>query len=78
MLYDSVFDLIGNTPLLKISSKVHWFSKVNIFAKLEYYNPFGSVKDRTAYALIKDSIDEIRDHKKTILESSSGNTAKSL
>ena len=49
-------DLIGNTPLLEISN----FSKsegleTSLIAKLEYFNPAGSVKDRIGYAMIKDA-----------------------
>lgn len=77
MLYHSITDLIGNTPLLEIPASVHGIPNLELYAKLEYYNPFGSVKDRTARYLIKDHLDTIR-HNKKIVESSSGNTAKSL
>ena len=78
MLYHHITELVWNTPLLEISPKLHGFPKVHIYAKLEYYNPFGSVKDRTAWWLIRDNIEDIVEHKKTIIESSSGNTAKAL
>lgn len=78
MLYHHIQELIGETPLLEIPKSVHGFDKVNIYAKLEYYNPFGSVKDRTAYALLKDHIDEVRDNRRIILDCSSGNTGKAL
>lgn len=42
------------------------------------YNPFGSIKDRTALALLKDDIEDIKSCNKKVLESSSGNTAKAL
>jgi cysteine synthase len=45
---------------------------VEIYAKLEYLNPFGSVKDRTALGILKQS------ENKDIIESSSGNTGKAL
>ena len=43
---------IGNTPLVKLNSISS--DKVSHYAKLESYNPFGSVKDRAAYWMIKD------------------------
>lgn len=78
MKSEHVSELIGDTPLLKIPEEVHGVENWEIYAKLEYMNPFGSVKDRIAWRLIKDDLDEIRKEDKTILESSSGNTAKAL
>ena len=78
MLYNHITELIWNTPLLEIPTSLHGFEKVHIYAKLEYYNPFGSVKDRTAWGLIRNNIEDIVKYKKTIIESSSGNTAKAL
>jgi len=78
MIYKHITELIGNTPLLKIDSSVHGLKNIELYAKLEFYNPFGSVKDRIAWAMIKDDLDEIVKKKQTILESSSGNTAKAL
>lgn len=71
-------DLIGNTPLLKISPSVTGLKNIDLYAKLEMLNPFGSVKDRTAWAMIKDDLAEIKSKNMTIYENSSGNTAKSL
>jgi S-sulfo-L-cysteine synthase (O-acetyl-L-serine-dependent) len=78
MIYNHITDLIGNTPLLKIDPNVHKLKNIDLYAKLEFYNPFGSVKDRIAYAMIKDDLPNIIKAKQTILESSSGNTAKAL
>lgn len=78
MLYRHVTDLIGDTPLLEIDSDVHGIDNVNLFAKLEYYNPFGSVKDRIAWGILKDDIASIQQNEQTIVEMSSGNTAKAL
>ena len=52
----SLTDLIGNTPLLELSN----YNQANgltarLVAKLEYFNPAGSVKDRIGYAMIKDA-----------------------
>ena len=78
MVYKSIIDLIGNTPLVEISKDIHKIKNVNLYAKLEIYNPFGSVKDRTAYAMLKDHLEEIKEKNLTVIESSSGNTAKAL
>lgn len=72
MILNSLVEHIGNTPLLLIPEKIHGFDWVEIYAKLEYLNPFGSVKDRTALGILKRSED------KDIIESSSWNTAKAL
>ncbi len=78
MLYRTITDLIGNTPLLEIDSAVHGIDNVNLFAKLEYYNPFGSVKDRVVWGILKDDIQTIKQNDQKIVEMSSGNTAKAL
>lgn len=78
MVYKSIIDLIGNTPLVEILKDIHKIKNVNLYAKLEIYNPFGSVKDRTAYAMLKDHLEEIKEKNLTVIESSSGNTAKAL
>lgn len=73
-------DLIGNTPLLEISN----FSKsegleTSLIAKLEYFNPAGSVKDRIGYAMIKDAQEKGLINKDTvIIEPTSGNTGIAL
>ena len=72
--------LIGNTPLLELSS----FNKqqeagAKIVAKLEYFNPAGSVKDRIAYAMIKDAEEKgLINHDSVIIEPTSGNTGVGL
>lgn len=73
MIKNSIIDCIGNTPLIKIDEKIHGFKGLEIYAKCEFLNPFGSVKDRTALGLLRDSGDA-----ENIIESSSGNTAKAL
>lgn len=78
MIYESVEELIGNTPLLKIKPEIHGLKNIDVYAKLEYYNPFGSVKDRIAYNMFKPLKDDLVAKKKTLIESSSGNTAKAL
>ena len=55
-VYESITDLIGKTPLLKLN---HYIADnelgADIYAKLEYFNPAGSVKDRVAFAMIDDA-----------------------
>ncbi len=51
MLTDNILDLIGNTPLLRLKGE-------NIFAKAEFLNPGGSIKDRIALAMIEVTDDE--------------------
>lgn len=72
----SILDHIGNTPLVQIRNITrHLPAGVEIHAKLESFNPGGSVKDRAAYWMIKHGIktgELIKD--KTILDATSGNT----
>lgn len=72
--YNSIKDLIGNTPLVKLNQIVSSDS-VNLFAKLELYNPGGSVKDRTGTYMIED-LERKKLLKKggTIIEATAGNT----
>ena len=70
-IFNSVTELIGNTPLLKINANTNG----NIFAKLECFNPAGSAKDRVAYSIIKDAEEKgILKNGSTIIEPTSGNT----
>src|ERR1700694_1636750 len=67
--------LIGNTPLLRIRMFERDFPHVEVYAKAEWFNPGGSVKDRAALSMIVDG--EKRGsltHSKTIIDSTSGNT----
>jgi len=73
-------DLIGNTPLLELSNYgASNGLEARLIAKLEYFNPAGSVKDRIAYAMIKDAEEKNLINKDTvIIEPSSGNTGIGL
>ncbi len=74
----SVLELIGNTPLVEVS-QLSPSPQVRLFAKLENQNPFGSVKDRIANAMIKRAYATGRLVKgQRILEPSSGNTGIAL
>jgi S-sulfo-L-cysteine synthase (O-acetyl-L-serine-dependent) len=71
----SVLDLIGRTPLLRLERLVPASSRVEIYAKAEFQNPGGSVKDRPAAAILLDGERSGRlHHGVTILDATSGNT----
>lgn len=78
MKYDSVIELIGDTPLVRIDPAVHGLVNIDLYAKLEMCNPFGSVKDRPAWNMISSDIDGIAERGETIVDLSSGNTARAL
>lgn len=73
-----VLNRIGNTPLVKLDSLST--NNDNYFAKLEGHNPFGSVKDRAAYWMIKDGEEKgiLTKGKSIIIEPTSGNTGIAL
>lgn len=76
--YNNILDAIGNTPLIKLNNIANGF-KANIYAKLEFMNPGGSIKDRIALYMIEKAEREGRIKPgDTILENSSGNTAMGL
>lgn len=75
---DSIIERIGRTPLIELS---HFSTqKIKLYAKLEWFNPFGSVKDRAAYWMIKDAENRgiLRKDKSIIIEPTSGNTGIAL
>ena len=80
MLVKNVTELIGNTPLMELTNIEEKYSlKAKIFAKIEYFNPAGSVKDRIAMQMIKDAEEEGKLKKgATIIEPTSGNTGIGL
>ena len=73
-----IIQRIGNTPLIELSS--YSSEKIKFYAKLEWYNPFGSVKDRAAYWMIKDAEKKgsLVKNKSIIIEPTSGNTGIAL
>lgn len=72
IVYKNILETVGNTPIVKISNNK--FPQLNIFAKLEMYNPTGSVKDRAAKYIIDNGIKSGElNEKSIIIESSSGN-----
>jgi len=77
MIYDSILDTIGRTPVVRLNRIAP--SHVTLFAKVESFNPGGSVKDRLAIAIILDA--EARGLLKagdTVVEATSGNTGVAL
>ncbi len=76
-LYDSILDTVGNTPIVRLQRLAP--TQVSVYAKVESFNPGGSVKDRLALAIILDA--EARGLLKpgdTIVEATSGNTGVAL
>lgn len=75
-IHKSLTELIGKTPLLELTNYEKKYNlKTKLVAKLEYFNPAGSVKDRIAYAMIKDAEEKgILKEGSTIIEPTSGNT----
>ncbi|MCX7714170.1 MAG: cysteine synthase A [Clostridia bacterium] len=76
----SLTDLIGKTPLLELSNygRIHGL-KASVIAKLEYFNPAGSVKDRVAKAMIEDAEKKgLLGEDSVIIEPTSGNTGIGL
>lgn len=73
-------DLIGNTPLLELTNYEEKHNiQASLIAKLEYFNPLGSVKDRVAFAMIEEGIKQGRINQDTvIIEPTSGNTGIGL
>ena len=77
MIYDSILDIIGNTPVVRLHKTGP--SHVDLYVKVEAFNPMASVKDRLAYAIVTDA--EARGVLKpgqTIVEATSGNTGIAL
>lgn len=79
-IYNSILDLVGNTPLINIKNYERNNNlEASIYAKLEYFNPAGSVKDRVAKAMIEDAEkNHLLVKGSTIIEPTSGNTGIGL
>lgn len=79
-VYKSTLELIGNTPLLEMSNiEKELKLEATVLAKLEYFNPAGSVKDRVAMAMIEDAEEKgILKEGSVIIEPTSGNTGIGL
>ncbi len=79
-IYHSAAELIGNTPLVELTNIEKAYGlKARLLAKLEYFNPAGSVKDRIAKAMIEDAEKRgVLKEGATIVEPTSGNTGIGL
>ncbi len=80
MLVKHAYELVGNTPLLELTNLEEKMAlKAKIFAKVEYFNPAGSVKDRIALAMIVDAEEKgLLKKDSVIIEPTSGNTGIGL
>jgi len=77
-MYNNILDVIGHTPLVRIN-KLNPNPNVQMYAKLEGFNPTGSIKDRIALKMIQQAEEcGILTHDKTIIEPTSGNTGIGL
>ncbi|MBL3520185.1 cysteine synthase family protein [Arcobacter lanthieri] len=75
MANNTILDLVGNTPLIKLNSLTKDLDGISIYAKAEYLNPSGSVKDRAAKGIILEAINSGKlTQEKILLDSTSGNT----
>lgn len=76
MLYQGIEHLVANTPSVRIQ---RLFKNINVSAKLEYYNPTFSIKDRVAYEIVRKAYDnhQIKEGD-TLIEATSGNTGLGL
>ena len=79
-IYNSALELVGGTPLVRLNAiKAKYNLKADILAKVEYFNPAGSVKDRIALAMVLDAEKKgLLKPGATIIEPTSGNTGVGL
>ena len=77
---NSFLDLVGNTPLVRVDNLIKKDElKADVLAKLEYFNPAGSVKDRIAKEMILDALEKgLINENTTLIEPTSGNTGIGL
>lgn len=77
MIYNSILDTIGNTPVVRLNNIAP--DHVNMYVKVESFNPMGSVKDRLAFAVIDDAEKRgVLKPGQTVVEATSGNTGIAL
>jgi cysteine synthase A len=77
MIYDSILDTIGNTPVVRLNRIAP--RDIDMFVKVESFNPMASVKDRLAFAIVDDAERHGRlEPGQTIIEATSGNTGIAL
>jgi cysteine synthase A len=80
MLYNSILETIGKTPIIKLDKlKEYYKLKGNLYTKIEYYNPTFSKKDRIAYYILKKAKKEgLLKNNQPVVEATSGNTGIAL
>ena len=81
-VYENVLEMLSNaenpTPLVRLNRTVP-FEQAKVYAKLEWYNPFGSVKDRVAHNLLRDADEKgLLAEGQQLVEPTSGNTGMGL
>ncbi len=77
MIYDSILETIGDTPIVKLNRLSP--DSIEIYVKIEAFNPMASVKDRLAYAIVRDGEDRgTLKPGQTVVEATSGNTGIAL
>ncbi|MBA3563923.1 MAG: cysteine synthase A [Gammaproteobacteria bacterium] len=77
MIYDSIVDTIGSTPIVRLNRLPP--KQVELYVKIEAFNPMGSVKDRLAWGIIKDAEERgTLEPGQTVVEATSGNTGIAL
>ena len=76
MLFKNASELIGNTPLVELTNiEIQYSLKAKLYAKVEYFNPTGSVKDRIALSMINDAFNKgLINENSVLIEPTSGNT----
>ena len=78
MIYDNILDTIGKTPTVKLN-KIGNDLKCELYAKCEYFNPGGSIKDRIGWNMVKDAEESGRIKPgDTLIEPTSGNTGQGM
>jgi len=79
ILNDPILDLVGHTPLIPLARLFENTKGIEVFAKLEYRNPSGSIKDRIAVHILRDAAERgVLKPGGTVIEATSGNTGASL
>ena len=77
MKYNNILETIGNTPIVRLNQVAP--DHVDMYVKVESFNPMASVKDRLAYAIVKDARDSgVLAPGQTVIEATSGNTGIAL
>ena len=77
MIYNSILDTIGNTPIVRLNNIAP--NHVEMYVKVEAFNPMASVKDRLAFAVIDDAEKRgVLKPGQTVIEATSGNTGIAL